>query len=171
MVAIASARALTSHMATAARNITPATAVTCIAENANTKKIGNAIALCTAQSRTGAIGNARAGTTRRVIREMSRTAARRQHRTQREGLMPLSLGSLPFASLSPRPEDVKQPYSAAATRPNASCTHAAASVIASSSELLAPLPSPFSKSPSTQPSRLDTWARQITGRDQAVAKA
>src|SRR5258708_30756022 len=40
---------------------------------------------------------------------MSRTAARQQHRSRRKRLMPLSLGSLPFASLPPRPEDVKQP--------------------------------------------------------------
>src|SRR5258707_1446842 len=67
VVANESARALAKHIATATRNITPPTAATCIAENANTKKIGNAIALCTAQPTTGAIGNARAGTTRRVI--------------------------------------------------------------------------------------------------------
>src|SRR5260370_36587380 len=40
---------------------------------------------------------------------MYRTAARQQHRSRRKRLMPLSLGSLPFASLPPRPEDVKQP--------------------------------------------------------------
>jgi len=49
--------------------------------------------------------------------------------------------------------------------------HAAASAITRSKDSAAPFPSPFSKSPSTHPSWLDTWARQITGRAQATAKA
>ena len=49
--------------------------------------------------------------------------------------------------------------------------HRVARAATSSTEPRAPLPSPFSKSPSTHPSWFDTWARQITGRWRAVANA
>src|SRR6266481_3965664 len=65
-------------------------------------------------------------------------------------------------------EDVEH-YPIAIAGRAASRTHAAASAIARSSEPPAPLPSPFSKSPSIQPSWLDTWETQITGRAQAAA--
>jgi hypothetical protein len=58
-----------------------------------------------------------------------------------------------------------------ASPPAARADQACANAVTRASEVEAPLPSPFSKSPSTQPSWFETWARQITGRRQAAANA
>ena len=149
-----------------------ATAAITAGVNGTKKSTGSASALCTAKPTAGANGKAsRAGTRRRVSakpRQVQNSVATAAQRAAPE------IVAIAESSVVARTESSRRDYRVSpksASPPAARADHAWASAVTRASEVAAPLPSPFSKSPSTQPSWFETWARQITGRRHAAAKA
>jgi hypothetical protein len=156
---------------TAAAKISMATAAIVADVNGTTENTSRASALCTAKPTAGASGKAsRPGTRRRVSanpRQVQNSVATAAQRTA-----PEIVAIAESSAVARMDRDRDYSVSTESARPStAPADHACASAVTRASEVDAPLPSPFSKSPSTQPSWFETWARQITGRRHAAANA